>query len=159
MLTQLFFPGVPGVRVDRVWREEQVCHITATTTRCAAQCPRCHRRSKRVHSHYERRIADLPCGGSRVVIHLQTRRFVCRVPWCRRRIFTERLPALLAPLARRTTRLQERLLQDGFDLGGAPGARHATAQGMPVSRRTLLRMVRAAPTPAAGMVRVVGIDD
>src|SRR5712692_705715 len=69
VLTQLFFPGVPGVRVDRVWREEQVCHITATTTRCAAQCPLCHRRSKRVHSHYERRIADLPCGGSRVLIH------------------------------------------------------------------------------------------
>jgi len=108
---------------------------------------------------YVRRLGDLPCGGSPVEIHLQTRRFVCRVPWCRRRIFTERLPAVVAPSARRTTRLQECLLQDGFDLGGGPGARHATAEGMPVSRRTLLRLVRAAPTPAAGTVRVVGIDD
>jgi transposase len=159
VLTHLFFPGVSGLRVDRVWREEQICHITLTTTRHAARCPLCQRRSKRVHSHYQRVIGDLPCGGSAVVLHLQVRRFVCRVRWCRRTIFTERLPTVVAPSARRTTRLQERLLHDGFDLGGAPGARHATAEGMPVSRRTLLRLVRAAPTPAAGRVRVVGIDD
>jgi len=159
MLTQLLFPDVPGLRVDRVWREDAVCHIAATTSGRAARCPVCHRRSKRVHSHYARLIGDLPWAGSPTVIHLQTRRFVCRVPWCRRTIFTERLPDLVASSARRTTRLQSRLLQDGFDVGGAPGARHATAEGMPVSRRTLLRLVRAAPTPSAGTVRVVGIDD
>jgi zinc-finger of transposase IS204/IS1001/IS1096/IS1165 len=135
VLTHLFLPGVSGLRVDRVWREDQICHITVTTTRHAARCPLCQRRSKRVHSHYQRVIGDLPCGGRAVVLHLQVRRFVCRVRWCRRTIFTERLPTVVAPSARRTTRLQERLLHDGFDLGGAPGARHATAEGMPVSRR------------------------
>jgi transposase len=69
-----------------------------------------------------------------VVIHLQTRRFVCRVPWCRRKIFTERLPAVVAPSARRTTRLQAHLLQNAFDLGGAPGARHATTERLPLER-------------------------
>lgn len=71
----------------------------------------------------------------------------------------ERVPALVAPCARRTGRLQESLLRHGFDLGGALGARHCTAEGMPVSARTLIRMVRAAPTPAAGQVRVLGVDD
>jgi transposase len=159
MLTKLFFPTVPGVRVERVWWEGQTLHLAAVTTRRAARCPLCGRRSKRMHSFYGRTIADLPCSGAVVTIHLRTRRFVCRVRWCRRKIFTERVPALVAPSARHTARLRTHLLRTGFALGGAPGARHATAAGMPVSRRTLLRLVRAAPSPEAGAVRVLGVDD
>jgi transposase len=133
-------------------------HLAATTTRRAARCPLCRRRSKRVHSHYQRTIADLPCSGERVLVHLQTRRFVCRVRWCRR-IFTERLPALVASAARRTVRLRSGLLRLGFDLGGEPGARHARAAGMPVSARTLLRLVRGAPVPEVGPVAMLGVDD
>ncbi len=159
MLTKLFFPTVAGVRVDRVWWQGQTLHLDAATTRRAARCPLCGRRSTRVHSFYARTIADLPCTGARLTIHLRTRRFVCRVRWCDRKIFTERVPTLVAPWGRRTTRQQEGLQRTGFDLGGAPGARHATAAGMPVSRRTLLRLVRAAPVPEVGPVRVLGVDD
>src|SRR5579875_644736 len=153
---------VPGVRVDRAWWEGHTLHLAATTTRRAARCPLCHRRSKRVHSTYPRAIADLPCAGARLTVHLRARRFVCRVRWCRRRVFCERLPALVAPWGRRTTRQREHLERPGFALGGAPGApgaRQATAAGLPVSRRPLLRIVRAAPCPAAGRVRVSGVDD
>jgi transposase len=159
MLTQLFFPGVSGVRVDQVCWEGHRLHLTARTTRQGARCPLCGRRSKRMHSRYWRTMADLPCAGAVVTLHLWTRRFVCRVRWCRRKIFTERLPTLVAAWARRTGRLREQLQRTGVALGGAPGARHATAAGMPVSRRTLLRLVLAAPTPEVGPVRVVGVDD
>jgi transposase len=159
MLTHLLFSHVPGVRVDRLWHDGDVVHVDAVTTRRAAHCPLCGRRSKRVHSHYSRTIADLPCCGAPVVIHLHTRRFVCRVRWCKRKIFTERIPALVAPSARRTVRLRTHLERTGFALGGAPGARHATAQGVAVSPRTLLRLVRAAPLPQRGPVRALGVDD
>lgn len=159
MLTKLFFPTVPGVRVDRVWWTGQTLHLAATTTRHAARCPLCARRSKRIHSFYARTIADLPCVGAQVTVHLRSRRFVCRVRWCRRTIFTERLPDLVAPWGRRTARQRAGLERTGFVLGGAPGTRHATAAGMPVSRRTILRVVRAAPIPEAGRVRVLGVDD
>ncbi len=159
MLTHLFFAEVPGVRVDRVWQENHIVHLAAHASRRAARCPLCRRRSTRVRSSYERTLADLPCCGQRVVIHLHIRRFACRVPWCRRRVFAEQLPALTTPHARRTDRVRHHLEQTGFDLGGAPGARHAHAEGLPVSGRTLLRLVRAAPCPDPGLVRVVGIDD
>ncbi len=159
MLTDLFLPDVPGVRVDRFWREEATVHLAVTTTRRAARCPLCRRRSKRVHSRYMRTLADLPCGAVGVVLHLHTRRFVCRVRWCRRTIFTERLPLLVEPWAQRTRRLRTRLEELGFALGGEPGVRHARAQGLRISARSLLRFVRAAPVPASGPVRVVGIDD
>jgi transposase len=136
-----------------------VVHVDAVTTRHAAHCPLCGRRSHRVHSHYSRTVTDLPCCGAPVVIHLHTRRFVCRVRWCKRKVFTERIPALVAPSARRTVRLRTHLERTGFALGGAPGARHATAESIAVSRRTLLRLVRAAPLPERGAVRALGVDD
>ena len=159
MLTKLFFPETSGVRVDRIYREGSRVHLVAVAIRRAAKCPLCHRRSRRVHSRYRRTLTDLPCAGDVVTIHLSTRRFLCRVRWCRRKIFTERLPSLVAPFARKTTRLWAQLQRNGFALGGDPGSRHAAAAGMPVSARTLLRLVRAAPLPPIEPVVALGVDD
>jgi transposase len=159
MLTDLFFPHIPGVRVERLWRDETALHLAVAATRRWARCPLCQRRSRRRHSQYERTLADLPCADARVMVHLRVRRFVCRVRWCRRQIFAERLPDLVAPFARRTARLSARLLQTAFDLGGAPGARHLAGEGVGVSARTLLRLLRSAPLPVAGPVRVLSVDD
>ena len=38
--------------------------------------------SSRVHSRYERRLADAAAGGQRVVIRLRARRFFCAAPDC-----------------------------------------------------------------------------
>ena len=78
MLTNLFFPAVAGVRVERLWRDGATIHLEVVATRRWARCPLCQRRSTRPHSRYERTLADLPCGGDRVVLHLHVRRFVCR---------------------------------------------------------------------------------
>jgi transposase len=118
MLTNLFCPGVAGVRVERAWREGPALHLAVGGTRHWARCPLCGRRSKRVHSRYERTPADLPCAGAGVVLHLRVRRFVCRMRWCPRKIFAERLPDLVAPFARRTVRLAQHLLCTTLDLGG-----------------------------------------
>jgi len=158
MLTHLFFPTLSGVRVDRLWREGATIHLAVVAPRRHARCPLCQRRAKRVHSHYERTLADLPCSGDRVTLHLRVRRFVCRVRWCCRKIFAERLPDLTAPFARRTTRFTDHLVRAAFDLGGEVGARHLIAEGTPVSARTLLRLVRAAPLPIAGPVWALGVD-
>lgn len=67
-------------------------------------------------------------------------------------IFTARLPALVAPYARRTKRLEEALYPIGYALGGEAGARLAVGLGMTVSPDTLLRRLReamTAPTTAA----------
>jgi transposase len=147
------------LRVDRLWREGATLHVAATTTRKRARCPCCGRRARRVQSRYVRTVADVPCGGTTVRLQLRARRFWCRVRWCRRRIFCERLPDLVAPWARRTVRLRAQLQREAFALGGEPGARHAGADSAPVSARTLLRLIRATPLPTVGAVRVLGVDD
>ncbi|WP_430699098.1 ISL3 family transposase [Mesorhizobium dulcispinae] len=124
----------------------------------ASKCPCCGCQTRRVHSHYMRRLADLPWQGRVVEIRLHARRFRCADRQCRQRIFAERLPETVRPKARRTSRLGESQLAIGFAVGGKPGSRLSHKLAMPVSGDTLLRMIRAAGfEPEAP--RVVGIDD
>jgi transposase len=112
-----------------------------------------------VHSRYVRRVTDLPWHGVRFRLQLSARRFFCDQPNCLRRIFTERLPGVVAPYARRTARLEEWLRALGFALGGEAGARLMRALGLLGSPDTLLRQIRRTPLPARPAPRVVSVDD
>ncbi len=158
-LGQLLFSEVAGLRVDGMWRDGLTLHVRAATTFKRTRYPCCGRRSRRVQSFYQRTIADLACAGGGVTVHLRARRFWCRVRRCRQKVFCERLPALVAAWGRKTPRLREHLRRDALAMGGERGARHAQAEGTPVSARTLLRLVRTTPLPAVGVVRVLGVDD
>jgi transposase len=63
---------------------------------------------------YVREVADLPWMGCAVRLELHVRRFFCTNQDCARQIFTERLPNVVAPYARRTTRLSDILTLIGF---------------------------------------------
>jgi transposase len=133
--------------------------LVARPTAKETCCPYCGSRTGHVHSHYQRRLADLPWHGRVVEVQLQARRLRCVNPGCPRKIFTERLPETVLPKARRTTRLYEHHLAIGFAAGGEPGSRLSKKLGMPVSGDTLLRMVRVAACEPISAPRVVGIDD
>jgi transposase len=125
-----------------------------------ATCPACGSGSGRIHSTYERTLSDLPSQGQVVRIRLRTRRFRCVLATCRQRIFTERLAATSGrPFARRTTRLEGIVHHLGLALGGRPGQGFARRLRLPVSRDTLLRVVRRHATLPVEAPRVVGIDD
>jgi transposase len=124
-----------------------------------ALCPLCQRPSERVHSKYQRTVADVPCGGRRMVLLLTVRKFICHTCGCWRSIFTERLPDLVQSYARMTNRLREWIEIIGRAAGGEMGARLAEYLGICTSPTTILRRVMALPTPPAGAVSVLGIDD
>jgi hypothetical protein len=92
-------------------------------------------------------------------VHLRVRRFLCRNTTCPRRTFAEQVPALAPRSARRSTLLTETLQHIGVALGGRPGARLSGSLRRPVSRTTLLRLVRRLPLPEVPPVRVLGVDD
>jgi len=97
-----------------------------------------------------------------VRLDVQLRRFYCRTPDCARRTFTERVPTVVAPYARRTTRLSAAVEAIALALGGEGGARLLTTLGLALSPDTLLNCIRAAQRPAApppAAPEVVGIDD
>lgn len=74
---------------------------------------------------------------------------------CPRVIFAERFPNLVATYGRRTLGQRAALKEIAFALGGSAGGRLAS----PVSRATLLRVLRRADVPPQPAPRVLGIDD
>jgi transposase len=94
-----------------------------------------------------------------VRVQLRVRKFFCDHPACPRQIFTERLPPVAAPWARRTLRLAQRLLAYGLALGGEAGARLVAQLGLRTSPDTLLRLVQAAPAPTTPAPEVIGVDE
>src|SRR5215510_11294482 len=113
------------LRVDSILVTTTRITVIATTTKAQATCPKCKAPSRRVHSRYLRTVADLPWQGVAVHLELSVRRFFCRKASCPQRIFCERVPALVAPHARRTIRLNTALQRVSFALGGEAGARLA----------------------------------
>ena len=152
-------PSPVELRLDRVSFGSDEIVITATARRHVVACPECGQPSRRVHSRYQRTLADLPWHGLRVRLALSVRKFFCDTPACARHIFTERLPATAAPYARRTTRAAGALDVIGLALGGVGGARLAAALGLVTSPSSVLRFIRRIPLPASDAPRAVGIDD
>jgi transposase len=104
-------------------------------------------------------VADLPWAHWRVMLQLSVRKFFCANGRCTRRIFTERVPGIVAPWARRTSRLLHWLAAIAVTLGGAAGARLSQQQELAVSRNTLLRVLRRLPVPSLATPTVLGVDD
>ena len=115
--------------------------------------------SQRVHSRYQRHLADTAAGGQEVLIHLQARRFFCGNGACVKATFAEQVPGLTTRYGRRTCGLQGVLQAVGLALGGRAGARLTGRLACTASRSTLLRLIRAAPDPQGGTPLVLGVDD
>ena len=146
----------------------EACEVDDTTaqitlrvqsTQTNAPCPLCATPARRIHSAYGRTLADLPWAQYRVCLQLRVRKWFCRNRACHRRIFTERLPTIAAPWARRTLRLAQRLVALGRALGGKAGVQLGHAWDVVVSRNTLLRVLRQQPALSFPTPRVLGVDD
>ncbi len=154
-----FLPHLKGLRFDHIEVSEGHIVLTVTAIRATAACPLCQQRSRTVHSSYTRTVADLPWSDAAVTLRVQTRRFECPVEACARKIFCERLTSFVAVYGRRTHHARASLERSGLALAGRAGARAAATQRTPVSRTTLLRLVRALPCLPVEDLTVVGVDD
>ena len=154
-------PDATALRLEACDVDDTTAQITlrVQSTQTNAPCPLCATPARRIHSDYGRTLADLPWAQYRVCLQLRVRKWFCRNRACHRRIFTERLPTIAAPWARRTLRLAQRLVALGVALGGTAGVRLGHAWDLAVSRNTLLRGLRRQSTPSFPTPTVLGVDD
>lgn len=90
---------------------------------------------------------------------LNVRKFFCQISSCKRRIFTERLPEVVAPYSRATERLTMLLRAIAFALGGEAGSRLAKRIGVAISPATLISVIRRTPLAEQSPARILGVDD
>ena len=155
----VLLPHLAGVDVENAEVIGARLCIWARARAADAACPGCGALSARVHSRYQRRLADAAVGGRPVVIRLVVRRFFCDVPGCRLATFAEQVEGLTSRYARRTPLLAAMLGVVAVALAGRAGSRLAAGLHAAVSRSTLLRLVMTIPDPPAPTPRVLGVDD
>ena len=155
----MLLPHLAGVVVEDVEVSGTWLCVRACPRIGDAVCPRCGRSSGRVHSRYERRLADAAIGGRRVVIRLRVRRFFCAWPGCPAATFAEQVEGLTSRYARRSPPLAGMLAAVALALAGRAGARLARVLGAVAGRSSLLRLIGALPDPQAGQVTILGVDD
>ncbi len=143
-----------SVRVD-----EGIATLEVESRQPTARCPTCGEPSRRVHSHYVRKLRDLPWQGLQVRLRWRSRKLFCCNASCQQRVFTERLPKVAQPYARQTTRSEEALRAIAMACGGLPGARLANRLGMVTSGDSLLRLLRRAAYEQPACPQVLGVDD
>jgi transposase len=138
---------------------DEVLTLTARCTQAHPRCPLCGTPTRRFHSYYTRRIADLPCGGQQMCLLVQVRRCFCEAPTCERKIFAEHLAPFVEPSARVTLRLYRLVQAIGLATGGLLGQRLAERIGIHTSWMTILRRILALTSKPVGPVTQLGIDD
>ncbi|GAB2743074.1 ISL3 family transposase [Kitasatospora kifunensis] len=122
-------------------------------------CPCCETVSSRVHSRYQRRVADWPTGGQTVELDLRVRRFFCDNADCRKGTFAEQVDGLTVRHGRRSVPLQRLLERIAPALGGEAGSRLTRHLQVEANPATLLRMVRRLPLPDVETPKVLGVDE
>ena len=160
MKTLIAWSPAAGLNVVSVERGEQAWTVSVHS-RQPTFCPGCGARSESRHSTYWRTLWDLSAQGTPVVISARLGRWRCRNQECDRRIFTERVPGLSAPFARRTARLAGIVRLLGHSAGGRPSERLMRRLGMPVSDTTILTSLKEQASARSDniAVHVAGIDD
>lgn len=101
-----------GLEITSCTTREGRLSISLLSTQPSSACPLCGTAATRIHSRYQRSLADLPCAGQPVSFQLSVRKFFCDESTCPRKIFTERL----APFVARSR------AYDGTPLSVAPDA-------------------------------------
>jgi transposase len=158
---QYLLPSQDHLHLKQWELDHSTNHLTLTVSsiQTVTACPLCQTPTQRIHSHYERRLQDLPCVQFGVTLLLQVRKFFCVNDACKRRLFTERLPQVTVPWARRTCRLADRLIAIGLALGGAAGERLSYRLGYGIRDSTLLYLLAQLPLPAIVVPQTLGVDD
>ncbi|WP_334029474.1 ISL3 family transposase [Nocardia terpenica] len=155
----MLLPHLRDLLIQDVRSDADRLLVDAVVAIPTARCGGCGAPSGRVHSRYRRQLADVAVAGRKMVLALIVRRFFCVNTDCRAKTFAEQVEGLTVKRARRTEQLNATLTRIAVALAGRAGARLAAQLGLPGSRDTLLRLVRALPDPPVGAITVLGVDD
>jgi transposase len=133
-------PPNPNLELMHIYSINESLLITLKSKRTSSSCPSCSKKSSRIHSHYTRKVQDLPIGEKSVELLILSRRWFCDNPECNVKIFTERFD-WLSSNGRRTKRTEDVLRKMAFSTSCLSAEKLAKSAHIPVSHDTLLALI------------------
>ncbi len=132
-------PDVGNWQLEGIRFEGETTCLTVErrAKRQGCACPKCQQVSVHVHSRYPRTVVDLPTAEWAVRLRLHVRRFRCRNGQCAQRVFTERIPQVVAPSGRRTQRVAKRQREMTLLVSSSKGERLSRLLGLAAGKDTL----------------------
>ncbi|MET8537469.1 ISL3 family transposase [Streptomyces sp. NPDC005065] len=156
-LEDVLFPEI-DVRSERVDFTADVLVVVAVACGPAPRCPGCRARARRIHSSYERGLAERPLTGKRLRVRLRVRQFFCDRASCRRLTFVEQVSGLSERYRRSSLGLKKWLHAVAVELGGRPGERLCRKMHLAAGRSRLLELLESPPVPERAP-RALGADE
>jgi transposase len=160
-MAHALLPDPKALTLENIVVREGIITFHIGTTTAIAACPDCGSCSERVHSRYQRTLQDLPWQGNAVCFRLTVRRFFCGNTECKRKIFAEEPINVARRYRRKTSRLDDLLLQLVWKVGGESAAAIARLIGLLLSPDSALYgFKKSSPqTTMTKLPEVLGIDD
>ena len=149
---------MPMLNLNRIEYIDSTIWINASVKTKRSRCPNCETFSMKIHDHYIRAISDLPVFQYRTMILLKTRKFKCVNTGCKRKVFSEQIPAILR-YSRRTNRVLRILETFAIELTGKLGSIISKQLLISVSCSSITRIAHRQPLPEIKQPRVLGVDD
>ena len=159
-MAHALLPDPKALTLDTIAVKEGMITFHIRTTAEVAVCPECKTHSERVHSRYQRTLQDLPWQGNTVCFLLTVRRFFCGNVDCKRKIFAEAPVSVARRYRRKTSRLDDLLLQLVWKVGGESAAAIARLIGLLLSPdAALYRIKKSAQNTIKESPEILGVDD
>lgn len=106
-----------------------------------AKCPYCGEASKKVHSHYIRKLQDLPIQGKKVRLVLKLKKYFCKNGKCRSKTFAEPF-SFFEPNATKTKRLQDEIIKVSLVQSSLSAAKHLRDGIADVGKSTICNLLK-----------------
>ena len=160
-MTHALLPDPKALALDMIAVQEGIITFHIRTIAEMAVCPDCACCTDRVHSRYQRTLQDLPWQGNAVRFLFTVRRFFCGNATCKRKIFAEAPANVARRYGRKTSRLDDLLLQLVWKVGGESAAAIARLIGLLLSPDAALYRFKqsASQNTLKESPEVLGIDD
>ncbi len=159
-MAHALLPDPKTLALDNIAVQEGVITFQIRTTAETAVCPECNSFCERVHSRYRRTLQDLPWQGNSVRFLLTVRRFFCGNAACTRKIFAEVPINVARRYRRKTSRLDDLLLQLVWKVGGESAAAIARLIGLLLSAdAALYRLKKSVQSTLKESPEILGVDD
>lgn len=114
-------------------------HVKSVSTE--ARCPYCKKKSSKVHSHYIRKIQDLPIQGKKVKLVINNKKYFCVNKECQYKTFAEAF-SFFDPKATKTKRLQEEIIRVSLTQSSLSAEKYLRESVADVGKSTICNLLK-----------------